>query len=126
MTVLKERAAEREASEFIVVKPIPSLSSITLGLSGAHQQQNATLAVNLARIFLQRHGGVAPPPEETLPEPYVKALERAKWPGRCQTVVDPAHEQTVWFLDGAHTLESLDCCIQWFVGPRTALRTEVA
>ncbi|KIP12703.1 hypothetical protein PHLGIDRAFT_123796 [Phlebiopsis gigantea 11061_1 CR5-6] len=126
MKVLKERAAEREASEFIVVKSVPSLSSITLGLSGAHQHQNATLAVSLARIFLQREGGVAPPPEDTLPEPYVKALERARWPGRCQTVVDPAHEQTVWFLDGAHTLESLDCCIQWFVGPRTALRTEVA
>ena len=126
MVVLKESAAERQASEFTVVQPIPSMSSIALGLSGAHQYQNATLAVHLARIFLQRHAGIEPAPQDTLPEPYVKALERAKWPGRCQTVVDPEHERTVWFLDGAHTLESLDCCVQWFVAPYTALRTDIA
>lgn len=126
MTVLKQRAAEREASDFIVVQPIPSMSSITLGLSGAHQYQNATLAVHLARIFLERHAGIEAAPQNTLPEPYVKALERAKWPGRCQTVVDPQHEQTVWFLDGAHTLESLECCVKWFVAPHTALRTDIA
>ena len=65
-----------------------------------------------------------PPPADELPAPYVQALEAARWPGRCQTVRDPAHAGTTWFLDGAHTLESLECCMKWFVSPAAALRTE--
>jgi folylpolyglutamate synthase len=48
-------------------------------------------------------------------------LEAAKWPGRCQTVQDPSHNPTRWYLDGAHTLESLDCCMAWFVKPGLGL-----
>ena len=29
--------------------------------------------------------------------------------------------ETTWFLDGAHTIESLDCCIRWFVSPGVGL-----
>lgn len=60
--------------------------------------------------------------DETLPPTFAKALENAKWPGRCQTVPSPTHQNTTWFLDGAHTAESLECCMQWFVTPDVALR----
>ena len=49
------------------------------------------------------------------------SFEQTKWPGRCQTVPDPKHPCQTWFLDGAHTLESLDCCVEWFVDPATAV-----
>ena len=60
--------------------------------------------------------------DEGLPETFVQGLKATKWPGRCQTVADPKHDKTTWFLDGAHTLESLDCCVQWYVNPDIALR----
>ncbi|GAA5869112.1 hypothetical protein JCM3774_003954 [Rhodotorula dairenensis] len=54
---------------------------------------------------------VAPNP---LPEPYVSALERTRWPGRCQLSPDPQDSRIKWYLDGAHTVESLKCCGEWF------------
>ena len=59
---------------------------------------------------------------EELPAAFVEGLKATKWPGRCQTVADPRFERTTWFLDGAHTLESLDCCMQWYASPEVALR----
>lgn len=90
------------------------------GLPGSHQYQNANLAIHLARTFLQKKAGIEP--ETTLSETYIKALQSAKWPGRCQTVSDPQHTPTTWFLDGAHTAESLSFCVQWFVSPDATLR----
>ncbi|KAK7695437.1 hypothetical protein QCA50_000073 [Cerrena zonata] len=120
LEVLKQRAQDKEASAFIVVPTTPGLSSIKLGLPGSHQYQNADLAINLANTFLHKKAGIEP--EATLSETYITALKNAKWPGRCQTVPDPVHTATTWFLDGAHTAESLSFCVQWFVSPDGALR----
>lgn len=109
-----------QSSEFQVVPDIKGISSLRLGLSGAHQYQNATLAVHLSQRFLKSQANIEP--EETLSSTYIEALQKARWPGRCQTVEDPQHSGTTWFLDGAHTLESLTCCVEWFVDPLIALR----
>lgn len=90
------------------------------GLAGEHQVQNANLAVHLAQKFLQIQDGTKP--ESPLSHLYIKALENAKWPGRCQTIMDPKHLDTTWFLDGAHTKESLECCVDWYVSPTVGLR----
>lgn len=48
-----------------------------------------------------------------------EGLERARWPGRCQVVRDPkkgVREGVKWWLDGAHTVESLEECGKWFWG----------
>jgi len=93
---------------------------LLLGLAGNHQQQNATLAVYLARSFLQAQtsfedgGG--------LPEPFITALQKTKWAGRCHAIDDPVREGTTWHLDTAHTAESIDCCIRWFVSPGVGLQ----
>ncbi|KAH9947242.1 Mur ligase [Amylocystis lapponica] len=122
--VLKQLATELKASEFVVVPPTPGLSNIKLGLAGLHQYQNANLAVHLVQTFFREKESVKP--QATLPEVFADALKVTKWPGRCHTVQDPDHASITWFLDGAHTHESLDCCIQWFVSPEVALRpTEV-
>jgi len=124
MEVLKQQATDRKASTFLVVPPIPGLSEIRLGLAGSHQYQNANLAVHLAKIFLQAQTGVDQ--GSTLSESFIEGLRNTKWPGRCQTVPDPKDQGLTWFLDGAHTKESLECCMEWFVSPEVALRLSSA
>ncbi|KAI3612308.1 tetrahydrofolylpolyglutamate synthase [Moniliophthora roreri] len=124
MTVLKQRAEELKASEFIATPLVPELANIKLGLAGNHQVQNATLAFHLAKAFLRDQASFND--TEGLPESFKVGLEQAKWPGRCQTVVDPLHTRTSWYLDGAHTTESLECCMQWFISPGVALLSEPA
>ncbi|TFK75772.1 FolC bifunctional protein [Pluteus cervinus] len=116
LAVLRERAAELGASEFAVVPTIPELFTTTLaGLAGAHQVQNASLAVHLAHAFFNSRQKKAT--EQLLPITFIQGLKNTRWPGRCQTVVDPQRDGLTWFLDGAHTLESLDCCTKWITSP---------
>ncbi|KAJ7684032.1 FolC bifunctional protein [Mycena rosella] len=121
LEVLRQQAKDLKSSEFNVVSSVPGLSQIKLGLAGAHQIQNATLAVYLVRSFLQSRDLIS---DELLTDDFVRGLESARWPGRCQTVADPAFTGTTWHLDGAHTLESLECCMQWFVSPGVGLQPD--
>lgn len=91
-----------------------------LGVAGSHQYQNAALAVELSRIFLKSKTSLDF--DEALPEAFKQALTKTCWPGRCQTIPDPAYPQTTWLVDGAHTHESLQYALEWFVAPDTALR----
>ena len=83
-----------------------------------HQVSNACLAVAMAQKFLERQIHIKPEP--TLSRAFIEGLEQVRWPGRCQTIQDPKG-RTTWFLDGAHTVESLDCCVRWFVSPGVGL-----
>lgn len=123
LSVLKEKAEELQASYFMEVSSFPGSESTKLGLAGEHQFQNAALAVQMTHIFLSSVDASDPRPEplSQLPEPFVTGLVNTKWPGRCQTVHDPIHQNTTWYLDGAHTTESLSCCVQWFVQPAVGL-----
>ena len=95
-------------------------ANVSSGIQGSHQLQNANLAVHMTRAFLRSQ---APELSETAFEAAVKeGVQTAKWPGRCQSVPDSETKQLTWFLDGAHTIDSLECCIQWFVSNKVALR----
>ncbi|KAJ7507962.1 FolC bifunctional protein [Mycena galericulata] len=122
LDVLKQQAKDLKSSEFNVVHPLPRLSEVKLGLAGAHQIQNATLAVYLAKSFLRSRRFIYV--DEDLTDEFVRGLENARWPGRCQMVADLVFPGTTWYLDGAHTFESLECCIQWFVSPGVGLQTD--
>ncbi|KAI6034383.1 Mur ligase [Pisolithus microcarpus] len=117
MEVLKERAEELQAAYFMEVPSLPGSEFVKLGLAGEHQVQNAALAVQMAHIFLRSVDASEsrPKPLSQLPAPFLTGLEYTSWPGRCQTVLDPNYQGTTWYLDGAHTVESLSCCIRWFV-----------
>ncbi|KAI0030714.1 FolC bifunctional protein [Vararia minispora EC-137] len=120
MEVLKKEAELVKASEFVVASTVREVIEAKLGLAGRHQSQNAKLAVILVKKFLQRKEGID---FDSVPHDAIaQGLEYTKWPGRCQTVQDPRHPNITWFLDGAHTIESLECCMQWFVSPDAALR----
>ena len=41
----------------------------------------------------------------------VAGLKDCRWPGRCQTFTE---REVTWYMDGAHTPESLDVCVKWF------------
>lgn len=44
----------------------------------------------------------------------IKGLRETRWPGRHQLFVDPRRPQQMWFIDGAHTVESLQYAAKWF------------
>ncbi|KAK7061933.1 folylpolyglutamate synthase [Favolaschia claudopus] len=125
LEVLEQQAKDLKASEFNVVPSIPELSTVKLGLAGMHQLTNASLAVHLARAFLSSKSSPLPS-EEVLTEDFVRGLRNARWPGRCQTVHDPTFSNTTWYMDGAHTLESIGCCMQWFVSPGIGLEADAS
>ncbi|CAI5724212.1 unnamed protein product [Hyaloperonospora brassicae] len=88
-----------------------------LGLCGDYQRTNAGLAVALATTWLRKKRGkdaIAPSAFGKALTPVVKeGLENAFWPGRAQLWEDKAHRMR-FFIDGAHTLRSLECCADWF------------
>ena len=86
-----------------------------LGLAGGHQIQNASLAVALAQKFLLTTTNNVF--DQELSDSFKQGLINTKWPGRCQTILDPGRPDLTWYLDGAHTIESLECCLKWFVSP---------
>ncbi|KAF8351330.1 Mur ligase [Amanita rubescens] len=116
LEVLEQRATELKASQVSVVPLNNAISGIRLGLSGAHQYQNASLAIELTGAFLHDSNL-----RDTIPESYMSGLKATKWPGRCQTVLDPRFPRTTWYLDGAHTSESMECCLQWFASSNVGL-----
>lgn len=46
-----------------------------------------------------------------LPNVVVKALSDCYWPGRCQTLI---YKNLTLYIDGAHTKDSVQLCIDWF------------
>ena len=113
LDVLRSRATELHASSFSVVPTHPSLLSIPLGLAGAHQRTNASLAIALVQAFLSSprlppafaaNAISLPSPlstEEGMPElpleviapellgeKMVQGLKATNWPGRCQIAKD--------------------------------------
>lgn len=104
-----------------------------LGLAGAHQVTNASLAVQLCNAFFKARptprSSTSPPlsidaqaDTATLSDGFTDGLKEARWPGRCQTVRDPQDSKSFWYLDGAHTVESLTCCGEWFVAPGLGIK----
>ena len=122
--VIADQASKVGVSSF---KQIPELDrsspyfQVTLGIPGAHQASNAQLAVEMYRVFLSRQEARqqfqatnVPVQDGPLTKQEIHALEQARWPGRCQMVRGASPGTPTWFLDGAHTTESLESCAQWF------------
>ncbi|KAJ0718807.1 putative tetrahydrofolate synthase [Helianthus annuus] len=57
--------------------------------------------------------------QSRLPEPYIKGLTTASLQGRAQIIADRAcdnqsQRDLVFYLDGAHSPESMEVCANWF------------
>ncbi|KAF3493142.1 hypothetical protein DY000_02056306 [Brassica cretica] len=113
MCVLNEKASKLEVN-LQVVKPLDS--SQRLGLQGEHQYLNASLAVALCTTFLQKIG-IEDKNDDTngLPERFISGLSNAYLMGRAMIVPDSElPEEIVFYLDGAHSPESMEACATWF------------
>ncbi|XP_020691011.1 folylpolyglutamate synthase isoform X1 [Dendrobium catenatum] len=129
MSVLHDRASKL----MIPLDVAPPLSSKTLnglhlGLAGDHQFTNAGLAVALCRCWLKRTGHLSSFLNENwdggLPEPFLRGLSAARLSGRAQIFHDELDSEEpeiksssgdlIFYLDGAHSPESMEACAKWF------------
>lgn len=63
--------------------------------------------------------------DDEVPAGFIEGLKKVVWPGRGQKIPNDQtkyatkvnnNQSLTWYLDSAHTLESLDMCTQWFKG----------
>ncbi|XP_020540021.1 folylpolyglutamate synthase isoform X2 [Jatropha curcas] len=123
MRVLEEKASKLDVP-LQVAPPLDSnlLNGLQLGLEGEHQYINAGLAIALASKWLQRTGHLEVTYFEqnnSLPEQFIKGLTTACLQGRAQIVPDryintECDGDLVFYLDGAHSPESMEACARWF------------
>ena len=115
--VLHARAKERNTGVH-VVREHEALSSIKLGLQGDFQKINASLAIAVSAQHLQRLGynGVPDPLDHSakLPQKFIAGLESARLGGRCDLRPDIKVQALTWYIDGGHTLESIEVAGRWF------------
>jgi folylpolyglutamate synthase len=115
INVIQARAKEIGASslKIMTAQEVGQYKTFNLGLKGDHQRFNASLANELCKEWIkaQKANGIVILGNDS---DIKKGLEDTKWAGRCQEVVVDKYPSTKWFLDGAHTAESLSVCAQWF------------
>ncbi|TYG65774.1 hypothetical protein ES288_D06G213600v1 [Gossypium darwinii] len=118
MHVLEEKASKLNIN-LQVAHPLDAnlLNGLKLALEGEHQYLNAGLAIALCSTWLQRTGHPIINFNQTgpLPEPFIKGLTTASLQGRAQIVPDiESPGNLVFYLDGAHSPESMEACARWF------------
>ncbi|EMC94638.1 hypothetical protein BAUCODRAFT_149766 [Baudoinia panamericana UAMH 10762] len=121
LQVLHERAQER-GTMLQVVQEYDALKSVNLGLQGDFQRVNASLAVAMCAAHLSRLGySNMPDPTDSaapLPVEFRSGLEKARLGGRCDIRLDVKVENLRWYIDGGHTLESIEMAGRWFAQAR--------
>ncbi|XP_044983368.1 folylpolyglutamate synthase-like [Hordeum vulgare subsp. vulgare] len=126
MIALRQRASELGIS-LQVADPLKphQLKDQYLGLHGEHQYVNAGLAVALASTWLEKQGHMDRMPlnrTDPLPDQFIRGLSSASLQGRAQIVSDSQvnseekdrDSSLVFYLDGAHSPESMEICARWF------------
>ncbi|KAL8869781.1 MAG: hypothetical protein Q9174_004013 [Haloplaca sp. 1 TL-2023] len=108
--VLEKRAKEKNV-DLAVAAEHPLLSDIKLGLEALFQRSNASLAIALASAHLHALPNAPQISPSTLPQEFIRGLEQVRWPGRCET---RRENGLAWYIDSAHTLESIQLAASWF------------
>lgn len=119
LEVVQKIAEETRVSSFDVVSPTIVPDTLTLGLAGGFQKQNAAVAVKICQQHL-KFLGIADIDLQNLPQQVISGLESARWDGRCQILQNVQNfDRVSWFIDGAHTLESINVASSWFKSEST-------
>ncbi|KAF0274940.1 hypothetical protein FOG51_00118 [Hanseniaspora uvarum] len=100
--------------------------AFNLGINGDFQKVNASLATALSinhinkiadnKIpieFETKNGSNVWDHKMNVPDFIKDGLQECKWEGRCQTIKDTDFK--TWYLDGAHTIDSIQKSTDWFV-----------
>jgi folylpolyglutamate synthase len=119
MNVLTERADEKGV-QLTVVETHPDIlnGKVGIGLAGDYQKSNASLALVMASQHLRTLGHLDVPdlikePSATILPEFQEGLKNISWPGRSDIRKD-GRSNTTWFIDGAHTVESIQLSVNWF------------
>ncbi|CAG2170919.1 unnamed protein product [Oppiella nova] len=136
MKVLKSRAQELMSSSFHVCPLLslyPHSVPIELGIKGDVQKVNASLALQLTNLWLNKMNNNNKCQISSLITKdgtfsdvfplninHINGLSKTCWPGRCQIL---RKNNLIYFLDGAHTYESLSNCSKWFCSESPKLLT---
>lgn len=119
LKVVEDVANEIGVSSLEVVNADIIPPSTKLGLAGDFQRKNAAVAVKIAQAHLKKLG-VHIESDDELPQQFIQGLEAARWDGRCQIINNySGYDRISWFIDGAHTLESINGASQWFKNAAT-------
>lgn len=126
MEVLRDRAREKGVEGLVEVddREVEEWKGVeNAKLEGPFQKYNMALAVKAAREHLVRtghkfEGRFGEDGDDwtlnDIPAEFVKGLKEASLKGRCESFRDS--KGTKWFVDGAHTEDSLAGVGQWFAG----------
>lgn len=110
-----EKRAEERGTKLEEVSIYRDLRGKKLGISGDFQIINASLAVALSSQALASMYFLPSPvsnaEDAAIPPRFLQGLECTQWEGRCQILVKGS---TTWFIDGAHTKESIEAASSWF------------
>lgn len=127
LKVLSERAHERHTTlDLIDGQVLEQWAGVQdAHLEGAFQKANMALAAVISRRHLQTLGhkfelpffesGGSPLPSKLgdMPEEFITGLKTATLRGRCETITQ---DRIQWYLDGAHTEDSLIQVGRWYAG----------
>jgi folylpolyglutamate synthase len=117
LKVLHERAQERKTT-LLEVPRYTALDHINLGLRGDFQKTNASVAIAVCASHLEKLGfsGLPDPRDKdiSLPAEFIAGLEQVHLGGRCETRPDTRRQNLTWYVDGGHTLESIEMAGSWF------------
>lgn len=86
--------------------------------SNPTKQLNASLAIQLCYDWMRKNPHKITDQNllsridgPTLPSVIVDGLVNCYWPGRCHAT---KHRGNTLYIDGAHTIDSLGICVDWF------------
>jgi folylpolyglutamate synthase len=112
MAVIEKRACEKNV-KVVEVDINPALHAVRITPDADFQRSNASMAVKLAMTTLSKLYEDFNPQNDSLTPEFVKGLETAVWRGRCELKFE---EGRAWYLDGAHTVDSIRVAAAWFGG----------
>ena len=129
LQVLHDRAQERRTRLHVVAQH-SALDDIKIGLQGEFQKINASLAIAVSAQHLQRLGynSIPNPLEPTSPlsQEFIIGLETARLGGRCDLRPDARVDGLTWYIDGGHTLESIEVAGRWFADTMNKRQTSIS
>lgn len=125
-TVFKNRATERKCylyeapplNQYHWKKDIPKL-----GIDGPCQHLNASVALQIVNALLNpdsykntnyvaNKSTIPSAPVFPISKRMIDGLTSCRWPGRTQIL--KYSSRIIFYLDGAHTVESIQQCVQWY------------
>lgn len=120
MEVLKE-TAEKVNTELTVTLPDEAKdvcagdggTACRLGIQGQHQFQNAALAIALCKEAIRAVNQRLGKQIKFSSEKAKVGLQGTTFAGRCQVLNDSQTSGVTFFLDGAHTTESMKATVKW-------------